>query len=117
MQYAHARRHTNHNMDAIKVAEQLLHRESFSELLPYLAYDEEHNIYALDDGIGFVLECSPLSLAGSDTVSALRGILESSSNPPGMCMQFMLLSTTDIKPLLDQYVLLREIRNGNNLYT
>lgn len=104
-------------MDAIRVAEQLLHRESFSELLPYLAYDEEHNIYALDDGIGFVLECSPLSLAGSDTVAAIRGILESSSNPPGMCMQFMLLSTTDIKSLLDQYVLLREIRNGNNLYT
>lgn len=104
-------------MDNIRLAKQLLRRESFSELLPYLAYDEEHKVYALDDGIGFVMECSPLSIAGNDFVSAIRGILESGVIPSGTCMQFMMLSTTDVKAKLDEYVLLREIKFGNNLYT
>ncbi len=104
-------------MDTIRVAKQLLSRESFSELLPYLAYDDEHKVYALDDGIGFIMECSPLSIAGADFISAIRGILESGVIPSGTCLQFMMLSTTDVKSTLDQYVLLREMKFGNNLYT
>ncbi len=104
-------------MDTIKVARQLLQRESFSELIPYLAYDDESKVYALDDGIGFCLECTPMRIAGSDTVATLRGIFESSAIPSNTCIQIMLLSTSDIKHDLDQYVMLREIRNGNDLFT
>ena len=104
-------------MDIIRAAQHLLQRESFSELLPYLAYDEENKVYALDDGIGFVIECTPLRIAGSDTVATLRSLFESSSIPPNTCIQFMLLSTTDVNHAMDQYVLLREVKNGSNIFT
>jgi conjugal transfer ATP-binding protein TraC len=104
-------------MDVIRAAKHLLQRESFSELLPYLAYDEENKIFALDDGIGFVIECTPLRIAGSDTVATLRSLFESSSIPQNTCIQFMLISTTDVKHAMDQYVLLREVKNGNNIFT
>jgi conjugal transfer ATP-binding protein TraC len=102
-------------MDSVKAAQQLLERQSFSVLLPYLAYDTGKKLYTLDSGIGCIFECTP-QFAGEDTARVIRGLLESDM-PAGTSLQFMLYASPNIKHLLDNYVMAREAVHGESLYT
>ena len=94
----------------------MLDREPFSELLPYLAYNEESKAFIIDYGVGFVYECCPLSYPSSDAVSTIRGLLESMF-PAGTSLQFTLYTSRKIGPRLDPYVLLRENTHGNSIFS
>src|SRR6266496_5889887 len=102
-------------MDSITAVQQMLQRQSFSELIPYLSYNEKRKLYTLDSGIGFVFECAPI-YAGEDTVRVMRGLFETRF-PPGTSIQFMLYASPNVKHLLDSYVLARENVHGESIFT
>src|SRR5208283_3515313 len=66
---------------------------------------------------GFILECNPLSSAGEDTARILKGMFESPNIPSGSSLQFMIYGSPNIKPLLDNYVFLRESATGDSIFT
>lgn len=103
-------------METIKAAKILLDRQPFSELLPYLAYNDEKDLYLLDSGVGFTFECSPIPFAGESTAATLRGLFEAAF-PPDTSVQFLLFASRNIGPLLDAYVVSRENVHGNSIYT
>lgn len=103
-------------METVKAAKLLLDRQPFSELLPYLAYNDEKNLFLLDNGVGFTFECSPIPFAGSETATILRGLFESNF-PQDASIQFLLFGSRRISPLLDAYVVSRENVHGDSIYT
>lgn len=102
-------------MDSLDTIQQMLRRQPFSELIPFLSYDKDKTLYALDSGIGFIFECSPI-YAGQDTVRVMRGLFEERF-PPGTSIQFMLYASPSVQHLLDSYVLARENVHGDTTFT
>ena len=102
-------------METLRAAKILLNRQPFSELLPYLAYDES-KAYILDQGVGFALECAPLPYPNNSAASTMRGLFESSF-PPGTSLQIMLFTSRKIGPHLDSYVMYRENRHGSSVFS
>ena len=87
---------------------------SFAEFLPYLAYDEEHELYLLtkDTGTsnlawGFAFECLPHPGPGDQQATLLKGIYELPW-PPGSTIQVSAIGLlTETFPKLREYVKLR----------
>lgn len=59
----------------LKNLKSLLSRQPLSEFLPYICYEDGIYLTA-DNGLGFILECTPLPSAGEETLKALRSIYE-----------------------------------------
>ena len=93
----------------------MLDREPLSEYLPYLAYDEDAKAFVLDNGVGFIYECSPLPYPSSSAVSTFQGLCESNF-PPGTSLQVTLYTSKKIQPYLDSYVMFRENTHGNSIF-
>jgi conjugal transfer ATP-binding protein TraC len=103
-------------VEAVKAARMMLKRQPLSELLPYLAYSQDHDVYVLDTGIGFIFECSPLPYAADDTMLTLKGLFESNF-PSGTSLQIMLYASKRVRPILDAYIALRENATGDSIHT
>lgn len=87
------------------------YRNSFSDYLPYLAYDEETKVYVNhDETIGFIWECSPLYYAGERTYTSLEGLIRFPF-PEGSVLQFALYADNHIDPFLDYY---RSLKTRDN---
>jgi len=92
----------------------LLAREKLSDLLPYLAYDEKRGFFALDTGVGFIIECNPY-FADQTTIATIRSLFEADF-PEKTSIQFMLYASPYIDDFLNAYILMRE-NNGSSVYT
>jgi len=83
-------------------------RNRFSNYLPYVAYDDETEVYLnSDQTIGFMWECTPLVYASPAIHDGLRGLF-TAALPPKTVLQFMLYADPYIKPVMDGYKALRE---------
>ncbi|RMG67769.1 MAG: conjugal transfer protein TraC, partial [Nitrospirae bacterium] len=80
-----------------------LQRIHFSDYLPWIAYDEETEVFVnKDETAGFIWECSPICFAGEQTAGTLKGLLNMGL-PHGSIMQFILYADHDIEPFLSDY--------------
>ena len=103
-------------MDSVRVAKAMLDRQPLSELLPYLAYNEQKGLYVLESGVGFIFECIPVQFPRDDMTSSMRGLFESLF-PPNTSIQFLLFSSGRINHLLDSYLFDRKNTYGDSIYT
>jgi conjugal transfer ATP-binding protein TraC len=82
-------------------------RNKFSEFLPYIAYDEDSQVYFnTDDTIGFLWECTPLVYADPSSFEVLRGLF-TAAIPDKSVLQFILYADPYIKPSMERYQNLR----------
>lgn len=87
-------------------------RNSFSDYLPYIAYDPETEQYHnTDNSIGFLWECTPL-LYGNDSIFNNLNGLFTSGLPEGSVIQFILYADPHIDHMLDLYHSMK-IRKSN----
>lgn len=78
-------------------------RNSFSDYLPYVAYDPETQQYhCTDNSIGFLWECTPL-LYGNDTIFNNLNGLFTAGLPEGSILQFILYADPHINHTLKEY--------------
>ncbi|MBW2097161.1 MAG: conjugal transfer protein TraC, partial [Deltaproteobacteria bacterium] len=83
-------------------------RNRFSDYLPYVAYDDETEVYLNSDHTaGFLWECTPLVYASPAIHDGLRGLF-TAALPPKTILQFILYADPYIKPVMDGYQRLRE---------
>lgn len=91
----------------------LMNHASASTLFSELAYEEDHGLFYMEDGmIGFALIMSPLTSADSATLNQLIGSL-SQDWPKNSFMQWSLISSPDIERNLRQMIGMRG--NANDL--
>jgi conjugal transfer ATP-binding protein TraC len=87
-------------------------RESLSEYLPYLAYDEETSRYFLFDGaeqphnVGYMWECVPLTFASDKEMDKIAGLLRQRF-PERTVIQFIMYPDTYIDPILRRYRMMK----------
>jgi len=103
-------------MEALKAQRLMLERQPLSELLPYLSFDPDSGVYGLDQGVGFLFRCTPVGFADAEIAKILRGLFESEFTP-GSSIQFLLIASRRIRPLLDAYVYMRESVHGDSIYS
>ena len=83
-----------------RVIEKLVERDSFSDLLPYIAYED--GIYLLSDGsLGFIFEINPLLEIGSDTHRIITGLYNGEFFPPMSTIQWHVFASENIYPKLE----------------
>lgn len=81
----------------------MVYRNSFSDYLPWVAYDEETKVYLnTDNTIGFIWECSPLCFAGEKSVSVLEGLFRLNL-PEKSLIQFILHADDHIDPFVNAF--------------
>lgn len=74
----------------------IFHKHSVSDMLPYIAFSQKDSTYHLNDGYdGFIFECTPLLMAGTDTENILKTII--GSLPAGSIFQVRLFTSKYIK--------------------
>jgi len=79
-------------------------RESFSDYLPYLAYDEDSQIYHNSDGtLGMIWECRPLNFAPQSAYTTLEGLFRAGF-PEGSVFQFILHADPHVTPVLERHL-------------
>ena len=75
-------------------------RNSFSDYLPYVAYDPETEQYHnADNSVGFLWECTPLLYGNDNIFNNLNGLF-TSGLPEGSVMQFILYADPNISSIL-----------------
>jgi conjugal transfer ATP-binding protein TraC len=75
-------------------------RESFSDWLPYIAYED--GLYLLSDGgLGFIFEINPLLEAGSDTHKIISRLYNSEFFPTASTIQWHVFASERIWPQLE----------------
>ena len=90
---------------------QELERESFSDYLPYIAY--ENGVYLTQDScLGIIFECTPLPVGGDDTYHLLRGLFEI-EYPPYTTIQISLLALKNPNHILNRWL---SARQKNTIY-
>lgn len=78
-------------------------RNSFSDYLPYVAYDPETEQYHnADNSVGFLWECTPLLYGNDNIFNNLNGLF-TSGLPEGSVMQFILYADPNISSILKSY--------------
>ena len=83
--------------------ESLAQRDTFSDFLPYLYYNKENRNYLnLDNTIGYLWECCPLTFASMREIKQIETILKSTF-PTDTVMQFIFIADKDIKFIIDAY--------------
>lgn len=93
-------------MDTLKIMKQMLSRFSFSQMLPYYAYDKENEVYQLGHGVGFVFECDQ-TWGGQSTADPIKSLYYQQF-PPGTSIQYMIYASPNVTYLMDKYVHVRE---------
>jgi conjugal transfer ATP-binding protein TraC len=78
---------------------------TFSEWLPYRAWLDDRQVFVNRDGLGFCMELRPQSGADEEMARVLTSLYASS--PAGTGIQFQLLASPGIRPLLARYASLR----------
>lgn len=79
-------------------------RDSLSNYLPYLYYNEEHHAFLnTDNTYGYLYECAPLSFYAPKQMARIKKMLETKL-PPYAVIQVSLLADEHIKPMLDAYI-------------
>ena len=84
---------------SLKASEAFLKRYAFSDLLPYLAFDEERDLFINKQSTGFVFETLPLMGSSEQIERQLTGIFQHTL-PEGSNLQFLLLASQRIEPWL-----------------
>src|SRR5690554_3330476 len=93
--------------------EKLFNHASSAKLFSELAYEEDHGLFYMEDGmLGFALLMNPLTAADQATLNQLIGSL-SQDWPKGSYMQWTLVSSPDLERNLRKMVGMRE--NANDL--
>ncbi|MEY8201157.1 MAG: TraC family protein [Colwellia sp.] len=82
----------------------LSQRESLSNYLPYLYYNEEKKAFLnIDNTYGYCFECSPLGFYTPKQMQRMKKLLESKM-PDRTVIQVTLIADKHIKPMLDEYI-------------
>ncbi len=82
---------------AIRKLRELAERNSLSDYLPYVAYED--GAYLLSDAsLGFIWEINPLLFAGEDTKRILGGVLGGRTLPPGTSVKFHVFASELVSP-------------------
>lgn len=77
----------------------LVERESLSHWLPYVAFED--GLYLLDDGgYGFMFDCQPLPVAGTETARLLEDLYTIPQLPPNTFINLFLFASPRIGPHL-----------------
>lgn len=85
-----------------------VNRDSFSEFLPYRMWDAENQCFEnYDKTIGWMWELAPLPFAGDASMKTLESIFRLSL-PPEATTQFILFADPRIKPIVDDFLRLRD---------
>lgn len=100
-------------MESLTGIKELSNRYPLSSYIPLLAHIPDENLYITEEGIGFVFICDPIQGADNLVSMGIKSILETQF-PPKSSVQFMLLCSGEIDPMLDLYVFMRE-NYGNPL--
>lgn len=87
---------------SLQATEAFLKRYAFSDLLPYLAFDEERDLFINKQSTGFVFETLPLMGSSEQIERQLTGIFQHTL-PEGSNLQFLLLASQRIEPWLTQW--------------
>jgi conjugal transfer ATP-binding protein TraC len=88
-----------------------LKRSSFSQYLPFVAFDPDRDIYInVDDTHGVIYECVPLYFAGETALNSLEGIF-TMGIPAGSILQLILYADPYIDPILRHYGSLKRRQN------
>jgi conjugal transfer ATP-binding protein TraC len=78
-------------------------RNSFSKYLPYRYYDNETGLYInVDDTIGYIFLCQPLTYAGNDAFKTIASLF-GGNLPEDTVLQFTLIADDFIEPIIDKY--------------
>lgn len=94
----------------IKNLAAMVDRYPLSDFLPYVAYDDDLDIYLLaDGGIGVIYECTSLTGANEEIVRVLRSLYESSAFPNYTNINILLYASPNIDPFLQRW---QESRTG-----
>ncbi len=102
-------------MESADLLNDLLSRNSISDYLPYLAYNDEKDCYILETGVGIIFECSPLQFPTNNHGGMLRSLFESAMIPQ-TSIQFMLYASPHVDAHLDSYVLSRKSVAGESVF-
>jgi hypothetical protein len=84
---------------SLKASQAFLKRYGLSELLPYLAFDEQRELFINKNSCGFILETIPLIGSSEQIERQLTGLFQHTL-PPGSHIQFLLLASQRIEPWL-----------------
>lgn len=103
-------------MESATLLNQMLSRYSLSDYLPYLAYNEEHDCYIMESGIGILYECAALQFPSESDKDVIRSLFEAALMP-ATSIQFMMFASNNVDPHLDAYVLSRQNICGESFYT
>ncbi len=103
--------HVNKNNLNLQEVTALLHQHNLSGLLPYRHYDPDSNIFYNNRSIAFMLMLRPIDGAPEDTVNILHGLL-ADVIPDHADIQFLLVASDKLSPLLDAFEQTRSQRSG-----
>lgn len=82
--------------------QRLFDGERFSCFLPYRIYDATHELFLNEKSVGFLWEGTPFVGVDERKQSHLTGLFQYIL-PPGACLQFHLLASDFIQPLLERW--------------
>ncbi len=87
-------------------------RDSLSDFLPWLYYsDQQKNFLNMDNSIGYLWECCPLSFASMREIKQIQAIL-GSVFPKDTVMQFIFMADNDVKHIIDAYTANKTRQDG-----
>ncbi len=84
--------------------DRLVARESFSRFLPFVGYDDHHQVYrTMDNGVGYLFEIQPVAFASDSVVQAMSGLANISFSDKTV-VQIILMADPYIGDILDDYI-------------
>ncbi len=100
----------------IKVSNDFLNYHSIGELLPYESYDEAYKAFINERSYGFILEVGVFTGFSEELERELNGLFQSIL-PPGSSIQFLLVASSKIGNILDNYHHARVQKSNNDNIT
>ncbi len=91
---------------SLKASQAFLKRYGLSSLLPYLAFDEQRELFINKNSCGFILETIPLIGSSEQIERQLTGLFQHTL-PEGSHIQFLLLASSRVEPWLTRWKLPR----------
>ena len=82
-------------------------KHTFSKFLPYIAYDPDNQLFVNKSSTGFVIEAEPILGTSEDVETQLTSLFQHIL-PPGSNIQFLLLASPKVSPLLSTWQNLRQ---------
>ena len=81
--------------------------DRLTDWLPYLAYDEDRDLYVNADGtFGFIQEIAPVMFAGEQLLNGLTSVLEQEW-PTDALIQIILYADPNMTGIIDRYSCIR----------